>query len=320
MNLNRLTVFSKVVEEGSVTKAAQALGLPKSSVSRNITLLEEELGMRLLHRSSRKVTVTEVGAAYHAEVARALTSIDDATASLAEQRTTPKGVVRITASYDAGSDHLIPIIARFVAKYPSISVDIALSGRHVDLAEEGFDLGLRAGVVRDQSLIARKIAEIHFAMYASREYVKRHGAPTTLDELRARECVIFHGANGCTTWTLSSDRQTEAVEVHGKISVDDMGAARASVMAGMGIGFLPPISIAKEAAAGRVVRVLPEWSGPTTLLSLVYPSARLVPQRVVLFREFLLEELALVPWSCTNAPSEQRARKRRRDTREERRR
>jgi DNA-binding transcriptional LysR family regulator len=304
MDLNRLAVFSRVVEEGSLTKAAQALHLPKSSVSRNITLLEEELGMRLLHRSSRKVTVTEVGAAYHAQVAQALASIDDATASLAEQQTTPKGTVRITASFDAGSDHLIPIIARFVAKYPSISVDVALSGRHVDLAEEGVDLGLRAGVVRDQSLVARKVAEIRFAMYASREYVRKHGAPTTLDELRARECVIFKGANGRVTWTLSSDRRTETVEVQGPISVDDMGASRSAVLAGAGIGFLPPIAAAKEVTAGRVVRVLPEWSGPPTLLSLVYPSARLVPQRVVLFREFLLAELALIPWSCTNAPSE----------------
>jgi DNA-binding transcriptional LysR family regulator len=310
MDLNRITVFARVVEEGSFTRAARALGLPKSSVSRSVALLEEDLGARLLQRSSRKVSATDAGAAYYARVAGALASIGEANACAAEQRAAPQGMVRITAPFDARSDVFIPLLARFIREHPTITVDLELSGRIVDLAAEGFDMALRGGPVRDQSLISRKIAEIRFGLFASRAYLKRRGAPATVKDLASHDCVIFRGTRGRSTWTLTSAERTETVDVTGGLSVDDLGAVRAAVFADAGIGLFAPYMCAKEIASGKVIRVLPEWVGPASLLSLVYPSARFVPQRVVLVRDYLLEELRRVPWSCTEAPRSVASKKR----------
>jgi DNA-binding transcriptional LysR family regulator len=312
MDLNRIAVFARVVDEGSFTKAAQALGVPKSSVSRSIALLEEELGTRLLQRSSRKLNATEAGAAYYAQVTGALSAIDQANACASEQRKVPQGMVRITTPHNSASDVFIPIFARFIEKHPTITIDLVLTGRFVDLAEEGFDLGIRAGVIRDQSLIARKITDVRHGLFASQAYVKRHGAPETIGDLAKHACVIFRGSRGRVTWTLHSGQRVETIEVAGNLSVDEMSAAGSAMMAGAGIALLPPFSCARAVADGEVVRLLPEWVGPSTPVNLIYPSARLVPQRVVVVRDYLLEELVKIPWSCTEAPKVKRVNGRRR--------
>jgi DNA-binding transcriptional LysR family regulator len=304
MDLNRIAVFTRVLDEGSFTKAARVLGLPKSSVSRAIALLEQELGTRLLQRSSRKLSATEAGAAYYAQVAGALSAIDQANTCAAEQRKVPQGIVRVTAAFDAGMDVFIPIFTRFAAKYPSITIDLVLTGRLVDLSDEGFDIGVRVGPIRDQSLIARKVADIRHGLFAAGAYLKRRGAPVAVADLAAHDCVIFRGTRGKATWTLQSDGRTESVEVSGPLAIDDMAAVRNAMVAGAGIAVLPPFACAREVASGAVQRVLPEWAGPTAPVNLIYPSSRLVPQRVVLLREHLLEELAKVPWTCTALPAE----------------
>jgi DNA-binding transcriptional LysR family regulator len=302
MDLNRIAVFARVVDEGSFTRAARALGLPKSSVSRSVALLENELGTRLLVRSSRKLSATEAGAAYYAQVSGALSAIDSASAAASEQQRMPSGIVRITAPFDAGNDVFMPIFVRLVAKFPAIRVDLAFTGRFVDLAEEGFDLGVRAGPIQDESLIARKIADIRAGLYASRGYLKRRGMPGTVSELADHDCVIFRGTRGRTVWTLHSGERAEPVKVTGRIAVDDMGAARNAMIMNAGIALLPPFMCAREIRDGSVIRVLPEWVGSTAQLSLIYPSARFVPQRVVLVRDFMLRELAQVPWTCSETP------------------
>ncbi|HLV19271.1 MAG TPA: LysR family transcriptional regulator [Polyangiaceae bacterium] len=310
MDLNRIAVFARVVDEGSFTKAALALGLPKSSVSRAVALLEDELGTRLLQRSSRKLSATEAGMAYYAQVAGALSAIDQANACAAERREVPQGLVRVTAPFDAGRDVFIPIFTRFIEKHPAITIDLMLTARHVDLVEEGVDLGIRAGIIRDQSLIARKITDVRHGLFASRAYVSRHGAPETVAELARRACIIHHGTRGRTTWTLHAGEQVETVEVRGPLAVDDMGAARDAMVQGAGIAFLPPMACARELRAGDVVRLLPAWIGPPVPVSVIYPSARLIPQRVVLVREHLLEELAKIPWACAEEPRRPRTERR----------
>jgi DNA-binding transcriptional LysR family regulator len=302
IDLNRVAVFARVVDEGSFTKAALALGLPKSSVSRNVALLESELGTRLLLRSSRKLTVTEAGAAYYAQVAGALNAIDTASAAAAEEHSVPRGLVRITAPYDSGNDVFMPILARIVEQMPTISLEVALTNRHVDLAEEGFDLAISAGAIQNASLIARKVAEIRPGLFASRGYLKRRGTPTAIADLSQHDCVFFRGERGRTVWTLHSGERVERVEVSGRLGVDDMGAVRNAMVLGVGIALLPPFACAREVSEGTVVRVLPDWVGPTGQLNLVYPSARLVPQRVVMVRDYLLGELARIPWTCSEAP------------------
>ena len=311
MDLNRIAVFARVVDEGSFTKAALALGLPKSSVSRAVALLEDELGTRLLQRSSRKLSATEAGMAYYAQVAGALSAIDQANACAAERREVPQGLVRVTAPFDAGRDVFIPIFTRFIEKHPAITIDLMLTARHVDLVEEGVDLGIRAGKIRDQSLIARKISDVRHGLFASRAYVSRHGAPETVAEFAGRACIVHHGTRGRATWTLHAAERVEAVDVTGPLAVDDMRAARDAMLEGAGIALLPPLTCARELRTGDVVRLLPAWIGPPVPLSVVYPSARLMPQRVVLVRDHLLAELPKIPWACTEEPRWSRTRERR---------
>lgn len=299
MDLNRISSFARVVEEGSFTKAASSLGLPKSSVSRNVALLEEELGSKLLQRSSRKLTLTDIGAAYYARVGRALATIGEANTAAAEERSEPRGVIRVSAPPSEGDDLFMPLFAKFVAMYPHIHVDVSMTARHVDVAQEGFDFAIRAGVVRDSSLIARKIATTRFALFASSEYIAARGAPRVLADLADHDCILFHGERRKATWTLTNGARTETVDVTGKLNVDTMGAIRSAVHAGAGIGTLVTLGLERELAEGQLVRVLPDWLGEPTPLSIVYPSTRFVPQRVALLRDFFLQELGALMKQCT---------------------
>lgn len=299
MDLNRITAFARVVEEGSFTKAAIALGLPKSSVSRNVSLLEEDLGTKLLQRSSRKVVVTEAGAAYYARVGRALATIDEANTAAAEERAIPRGTIRMSAPFDSTNDVFVPLLARFSLAHPEIHIDLSISARHVDLVAEGFDLALRAGVVRDPSLIARKIADVRHGLYVAPSYLARHGMPQTLEDLHHHDCVLFNGQRKRAHWELFDGERLVDVEVTGRISVDDIGAARSAAIGALGIALLAPVMVQEEVAAGELVRVLSPWVGQPVPLSLVYPSARFLPHRVALLRDFLLDELGKIAWACS---------------------
>lgn len=299
MDLNRITAFARVVEEGSFTKAASALGLPKSSVSRNVSLLEDELGAKLLQRSSRKVVVTELGAAYYARVGRALATIDEANTAAAEERTIPRGTIRMSAPFDSTNDVLVPLLSRFSHAHPEIHLDLSISARHVDLVAEGFDIALRAGIVRDPSLIARRISVVRYALYVAPSYLAKHGTPHSTEDLHHHECILLHGQRKRALWELVDGERVVNVEVTGRFSVDDIGAARSAAVGGLGIATLAPVMVRDELAAGTLVRVLAPWVGPPTPLSLVYPSARFLPHRVALLRDYLLEELGKIAWSCT---------------------
>src|SRR5512132_2871378 len=159
MNFNRIAVFVRVVDERGFTAAAQALGLPKSSVSRSVALLEEALGARLLHRSTRSVKLPEAGTAFYEQASRGLAGVEDAAAKVADLQAVVSGTLRITAPVDVGVSILEPVIARFVRRHPAVHFDVVLTGRLVDLVEEGFDLAVRAGPLRDGSLIARKLGQ-----------------------------------------------------------------------------------------------------------------------------------------------------------------
>jgi len=303
MDLNRIAVFARVVHEGSFTNAARALGLPKSSISRSVSLLEQELGTRLLVRSTRKVQPTETGAAYYEQVARALLGIEEANAAATETHATPSGIVRITSVADIGTRILMPIVTRFVRKHPKIRIELSMTPRIVDLVEEGIDLALRAGPLRESSLVARRVGLLTSALYASPKYLERRGTPRSIDELPRHDCVLFRATRGSLAWTLEGPKGATTTTVTGPIMVDEISAARRAVMLGAGISLLPAFFIAREIERGTIVRVLPGYAAHGGPLHLVYRSARLVPQRVVLFREALLAELVKVPWSCTEAPS-----------------
>ncbi|MDB4945652.1 MAG: Transcriptional regulator, LysR family [Labilithrix sp.] len=293
MDLNRVAAFVRVVTDGSFTAAARSLGLPKSSVSRSVSQLEQDLGIRLLHRTTRQLHLTDAGAAFYERASHALTDIDEATTAAAEAQTELSGVVRLTAPTDLGIWALAPLVRRFTRKHPGIRVELKLTGRVVDLVAEGVDLAVRAGPLRDSSLIARRVGDIESFVYASPRYLARRGTPAAVAELAEHECVLFRPVNGRSTWALASadGAETAAVDVTGAIGCDDLSYVRASVMSGAGVGLLPSFILVAAERTGRVRRVLPSWSTRSAPLHIAYPSARFVPQRVVALREHLLRGL-----------------------------
>jgi DNA-binding transcriptional LysR family regulator len=299
MDLNRVAAFVRVAQDGTFTAAARALGVPKSSVSRSVAQLEQELGIRLLHRTTRKLRLTDAGTVFYERVARALTDIDEARATASEMQSEPRGTVKITAPPDFGTSVLGPILARFARKHPSIVVDISLSGRLVDLVAEGFDLAVRAGPLRDSSLVVRRFGKLDSALYVSPKYVARRGAPRTVAELADHEAVLFRGTEGRATWALDGPGgEVRSVDVTGPVACDDLAFAHKATLSGAGVALLPRFLCARQEASGRLVRVLPEWIAGDAVLHVVYPSIRFVPQRVVLFREFLTAALSSFEREC----------------------
>ena len=297
MDLNHVAVFARVVELESFTAAAKQMGLPKSSVSRTVTRLEEELGVRLLQRTTRKLHLTEAGKAYYERARVSLAGLEEAASAATNLSAEPRGTVRMSAPADMGVLNLGELVARFVRKYPLVHVDISLSSRFVDLVAEGFDLALRAGKLADSSLVARKIGSDSLGVFASPGYLRRCGRPKTVADLARHDCVLFRGTHGKSEWHLTGPRGEERVTVRGPLNADEMAFVQQAVAAGVGIALMPTIGIRLAAARGMSplpVRLLPEYSVAGGNLHVVSPSARFQSASVVAFRDFLVAELTAI--------------------------
>ncbi len=298
MDLNRASTFVRVVEEGGFTAAARALHLPKSSVSRSIALLEEELGVLLLQRSTRKVELTEAGRLFYDQASRALAGLEDAEAAVTDLQRSLRGSVRVTAPADAGVWILEPLVSRFVDQHPGVNVEVLLTGRVVDLVAEGVDFALRAAKITDTSLIARRLEPRPAALYAAPSYLARRPAPTSWAALAEHECVLFRGDHGRASWRLSGPAGDEVVEVRGRVSSDDFVFVHRVTVSGHGIGLMPTFLALPSVERGELVPVLPSYQGPLGVWHLVYPSGRYLPRRAVAFRDLVISELG-----ATAAPS-----------------
>jgi len=299
MDLNHVAAFVRVVETGSFTAAARALGLPKSTVSRGIAQLERDLGVVLLHRTTRKIHLTDAGTTFHERVTRALADIEEARAAAGDLQKALRGAVRLSAPADIGVWAVAGIVARFVRRHRDVAVEVSLTGRHVDLAAEGFDLAVRAGPLRDQSVIARRVGVLELGLYASPRYVARRGAPAVVEALDDHDRIALRTDAGTLPWTLTGpDDRAHVVAGGAGILADDVSFLKKAVLAAGGIALLPHFVCEREARAGKVLRVLPEWRLGGSFLHVVYPTARYVPHRVVVFRDHLVRELTRLVARC----------------------
>ncbi|MFT3922426.1 MAG: LysR family transcriptional regulator [Myxococcales bacterium] len=288
-DLNRVGIFLKVVEAGGFTAAAKELGLPKSSVSRAVALLEQELRARLLRRTTRKVAPTEAGAAFYERASRGMALLGEAREAVVELDAELRGPIRVTTAVDLAVWRLAPVVSAFVEQHPAVMIDVVLTGRRVDLLEEGFDFALRAGNLQDESLVARRLPPAEFALYAASSYLERHGVPKRVAELSRHRCVVFRSPGGRTRWELHGEKGApEFVDVVGALNVDDFSFATQAVVAGAGIGLLPAF-VAEAAGGERIRRVLPRYFWPGGHVHLVYPAERYMPRRCVAFRDFVVE-------------------------------
>jgi DNA-binding transcriptional LysR family regulator len=289
-SLDEIAVFVHVVQAGSFTAAARQRNVPKSTLSRAVSRLEEVMRARLLQRSSRKIALTEAGRAFYDRAAPHIAGLRDAADAL-DADDQPQGTLRITAPPDAGSAFLGELLVRFMARYPLVHVYVDLSTRQQNLVEEGFDAALRAVmVIGDSSLVARRIVTPEMRLFASPSYLARRGVPETPEDLADHECVLFRPLDARAEWSFTGpDGEERRVSVTGRIGGNDFSLLRAMASAGAGITVLPTFTDAREPDDGSLVRVLPGWSRPSASLYFVYPTARHVPKKVIAFRDFVLE-------------------------------
>jgi DNA-binding transcriptional LysR family regulator len=295
VDLNDVATFVRVAQGGGFTAAAKGLGVPKSTVSRAVARLEGALGVRLVHRTTRALALTDAGRAYFERVRGAVAGLADASADVVDMGTEPRGTIRITAPVDLGQMLLADVIARFVEEYPQVEFDVSLTARVVDLVAEGFDMALRASPLHDSSLVVRKLGSADLGLYASRGHLRAHGTPDRVADLASHAFIGFRpmsSSNG-TPLALTGPDGPEHVEAHPGIVVDDLLLVHRLIAAGAGVGMLP-LFFSRACATHRekddLVRILPHHVVRSGSLSLVAPSSRQEPRRVKLFREFLVSE------------------------------
>ncbi|MEZ4449975.1 MAG: LysR family transcriptional regulator [Nannocystaceae bacterium] len=289
IDLNDLASFVRVADAGSFSQAAKGAGVPTSTMSRAVQRLEEALGVSLLQRTTRKVVLTREGAFLREQSAGALGALSGATQAVIDLQHQPQGGLRIAGPPDLGHHLFADLLNQFTERYPAVQVEVELSARVVDLVGEGFDVALRAGSLRDSTLVARKLTELASLVVASPAYAQRFGLPTAPAELARHECVLFRGKEGQATWGLCSKRGHVDVTVRGAVSADDFGLVRALALTGAGVAVVPWILCGDDVREGRLVRVLPEWELRGGALFLVLPPGRHVPAKVAAFREMAIE-------------------------------
>jgi DNA-binding transcriptional LysR family regulator len=288
MNLNRAATFLQVVESGGFTAAATALGLPTSSVSRSVAKLEEDLGVVLLERTTRRVALTEVGRAYFERVREALAGLDEATAVALDAARAPHGLVRVAAPPDF-APALAPVVARFLQAYPKIRIEVATSARPAESVGEHADLGIAFGRLPDSSLMSRRVGETTHHLFAAPSYLEARGRPRVLADLARHDAILVR--SGTDRWELTGPRGVESVQVAGSVAADHLGFVVEATLAGLGIALLPAFSTAMHVQSGALVDVLPKFS-TTIQLQLLTHALRHVPHRVALLRDFLAEHLS----------------------------
>jgi DNA-binding transcriptional LysR family regulator len=289
INLSESAVFVKVIEQGSFSRAAREMNVPTSTVSRSVQRLEESLGVRLIQRTTRKLTLTDVGAEFFRRVSPAIGAVKEAGDLVRGFSTEPCGTVRVTVPNDLGGV-FGEALAGFHEAYPGVSVDLLVTNRRVDLVGVGVDFAFRAGKLDDSTLIAKRLGTTEFWAAAAPSYLAKHGTPKRMKDLEKHECVLFKAAG--QRWSLVGPNGEAEVDVNGHIMADDLATIRSVVLAGVGIGLLPATALREPIADGTLVRVLPRYARPGAAIHLVYPSAQHLPAKLAVFRDFMVAEFA----------------------------
>lgn len=294
--LNGMRVFAQVVDAKSFSAAAQRLGMSTSLASRHVSALEGALSVKLLNRSTRKLSLTEAGAVFYEHCARIVQEAELAEQRLTQTQSEPAGLVKVTAVPAFAVRHILPALAEFHQKFPKVQVKLFCSNRTLDLGDEGFDLGIRVSSAPALHLVARKLAVNRSVLCAAPAYLERHGTPRRIEDLRKHECVLFPPIAPKGVWTLQRDRRKYSVEVAGMLETDEMDAVRAAVVAGLGIGILPVYMVGDDLRQRQLVPLLRQFKlVPESAIYLVYLPNRTLSSRVRALIDFLAEWFGPTP-------------------------
>ena len=294
--LNGMRVFAQVVDARSFSAAADKLGMSKSLASRHVSALERSLSVKLLNRSTRKLSMTEAGALFYEHCARIVQEAELAEQRLTRTQSEPAGLVRVTAAPAFAVRHVLPALAEFHQTYPKIRVNLSCSNRALDLGDEGFDLGIRVSFNPAPNLVARKLAVNRSVLCASPAYLERRGMPRRAEDLGKHECVLFPALAPKGVWTLRRNRRKYSVHVAGVFETDEMDLVRAAVAVGLGIGILPVYMVGDALQQGQLVPLLRQFQVvPESAIYLVYLPNRTLSSRVRALIDFLAERFQPIP-------------------------
>jgi DNA-binding transcriptional LysR family regulator len=286
-DLDNILIFVKVAQFESISRAARSLGMPISTVSRRLSVLEADLGVSLLRRTTRRVTLTPQGRAYFNQCQEPLALLQDAERVLTETHKRPEGTLKISVPVILGQKPFLDFISRFLKSHPRIRMDLFITNLFLDLVAENVDVAIRFGELEDSSIVATRVGRSIRYVVATPEYLKGRKLPVEPADLRLHDCVMLNGKNNEADWDLTNGRRKIRVHVTGPVSSRDFNSVSTFVYLGHGVGLLPSTYCDEALAKGSLVRLLPRWSSPEIPVFAIYPGRKFLPLRLQLFLEAL---------------------------------
>jgi DNA-binding transcriptional LysR family regulator len=284
-----MSVFVCAADKRSFTAAAEAFGISPTMVGKHVRFLEERVGAKLLSRTTRRQSLTEVGRVYYERCRQVLSDADAADACAAEMRRSARGCLKLHAPVSFGSQRLVPALTPYLRRNPEVEVDLTLSDRPADLVEGGFEAAIRIGVLADSRLVARALKPYAMWLCAAPAYLATAGTPRSSSDLAAHNCLAFAYWRHKNVWQLRKAGQNEAVDVKGRLVVNNGQALRTAAIAGMGVIMQPEALVSDDVAAGRLVRILPDHELPSRPMHVVYVADRRPTPKLRSFIEHVVE-------------------------------
>jgi len=264
--------------------------------TRYVAGLEEHLGVRLLHRTTRKLSLTEAGVDYNERAIQVLAMISEAESSVAQETAAPRGTLRVSSSNAFGARHLGLAIAEYLQRYPGVQVDVTLNDRMVDMVEEGFDVAIRVASKIDPGLVSRKLARSRLVVCASPGYLQKHGAPSVPEDLAQHQCLTYSYVSSPNEWHFKREREERRIQVSGNLRGNSGDILRNAAVEGLGITLQPDFMIYEALREGTLVRILPDWETDDLAVFAVYPNRKFLPPKVRSFIDFLVERFSPEPY------------------------
>jgi len=287
--LTAMKVFCSVVENDSLAGASRTLNVSPSVVSKQLSGLEDRLGVRLLNRTTRRVSLTEVGSAYYERCKRILADVDEAEIAVSQAHSAPRGLLKLTAPTTFAHRHVAPHLPEFLDRYPEVEVQLLVNDRVVDLVDEGIDLAIRIAQLKDSSLIARKLAVNHRMLVASPDYLNKWGQPATPDQLSDHSLITYAPGNPINDWHFMIDNQQKILRAKGTLAMNNGDSVLQTVLAGGGLAMLAAFMAGEHVKSGKLVTLLEEYVREDVPIYAVYPSGRHLSPKVRAFVDFLVD-------------------------------
>ncbi len=292
MELSHLDTFVKVVQTGSFTRAAEQLRSQKAHVSRVISQLESELGVRLLERTTRSLSLTEIGREFFERAVGILGAAEDARRAVQKAQGEPRGTLRLSCGVEFGMLAVNGWVREYLLRHPDVNVDLEMTGRVVDIVHEGFDLAVRVGPLADSTLAARKLGELRYGLFAAPGYLRRQPPPAQPQDLAQHALIRFSGSRLRLVWTFTRGADAQRIEPAARLNANNSFAVRDAAVDALGIAQLPLLLAQPEVDAGRLVPVLPDWQLPSAPVHAVFASARYLTPKVRAFIDLAVEAFA----------------------------